>query len=98
GFAEESCVTLAELEELAEGGRAETILRPMEEGISHLPKWLINDNLAEKIRNGAVLNKTEDWPEGSEEVAVFHHSNLLAIYQPHPKKTGLVKPVKVLSE
>ncbi|WP_204552883.1 tRNA pseudouridine(55) synthase TruB [Bacillus ectoiniformans] len=96
GYEKENCVTLNELQMLADSHQVESILKPLESGISHLPKWVINGTLAEKVKNGAVIEQPADWPAESDEVAVFHGEELLALYKQHPEKIGKVKPVKVI--
>ncbi|MGD6803065.1 tRNA pseudouridine(55) synthase TruB [Rossellomorea vietnamensis] len=93
-FEEKDCVTFEELEELAGSGEAEKTLFPIETGISHLPKWNLSDTLAMKVKNGAVLEMPNDWPD--DQVAMNHDGRTLAIYQAHPEKKGIIKPVKVL--
>ncbi|WP_046175014.1 tRNA pseudouridine(55) synthase TruB [Domibacillus indicus] len=94
GFQEKDCVTLAELAEAS----PEAVLQPVEIAVSHLPKWHVNDTVAIKIKNGAVLPKPAEWPSGEAEAAVYLNGELLAIYQHHPEKTGKVKPVKVMPQ
>lgn len=93
-FEKEDCVTFEKLEELIQAGDIEKVLFPIETGISHLPKWDLNDTLAMKVKNGAVLNMPEEWPGG--QVAMNYNGKTLAIYQAHPEKEGIIKPVKVL--
>ena len=38
-----------------ENGTIQEILRPLETALSHLPKYIINDKIAEKVKNGALL-------------------------------------------
>lgn len=98
GFSKTDCVTLSDLSKLAEKNQLETILFPLEQGVSHLPKWNISDKVAEKVKNGAILEKPIDWPENDGKVAVFYKNRLMAIYQTHPTKQLYIKPVKVLTE
>ncbi|MGM0844641.1 MAG: tRNA pseudouridine(55) synthase TruB [Bacillota bacterium] len=93
-FEKKDCVTFEELEELIAAGEVEKALFPIETGISHLPKWDLNDTLAMKVKNGAVLNMPEEWPDN--QVAMNYKGKTLAIYQAHPEKHGIIKPVKVL--
>jgi tRNA pseudouridine55 synthase len=91
------CLTFSEVEEKMEQGTIENFLYPLEKALSHLPKYLINDKVAEKVKNGAILPepKTEgDW-DGSI-VVENEEKEALAIYAKHPNKPGLIKPVKVL--
>jgi len=80
-----------------EAGTISSVLRPLESALSHLPKLLINDKVAEKVKNGALLEipehlKTSNGPIIAETVDGL----ALAIYSKHPSKLGLLKPVKVL--
>lgn len=93
-FEENDCVTFEKLEELIQSGQVDLALYPIEQGISHLPKWDLSDTLAMKVKNGAVLNMPEQWP--GNQVAMNHNGKTLAIYQAHPEKQGIIKPVKVL--
>ncbi|RDI47412.1 tRNA pseudouridine(55) synthase TruB [Falsibacillus pallidus] len=94
-FTEEDCITLEQLKEMTEKGIVEEAIYPLERGISHLPIREISDTLAEKVKNGAVLESTADLPDAHEWVFT-EHGQALAIYQPHPTKAGMIKPVKVL--
>ncbi len=96
-FQIEDCYSFEDLETMSQEGTITDALLPLETGISHLPKIKINDTVAEKVKNGAVLGKEEcgvlipDSP-----FAVYYHDNVLAIYQEHPDKPSFIKPVKVL--
>lgn len=96
-FSLEDCFTFAQLEEMAEESRLETALYPLETGISYLPKYRINDKVAEKVKNGALLQFPQEL-EGIEGpiVAETEDGKALAIYRAHPTKHGMMKPDKVL--
>jgi tRNA pseudouridine55 synthase len=94
-FTQADCFTLEQVGEYVQSERAEDLLRPLESGISHLPKRVISDTLAEKVKNGARLKEPEDWPQDSE-VVMEHDGRAIAIYQRHPDKFEVIKPVKVL--
>ncbi|WML43745.1 tRNA pseudouridine(55) synthase TruB [Neobacillus sp. PS3-40] len=93
----EDCLTFEEIEKCMEMGTISARLLPLEIALSHLPKYYINDKVAEKVKNGALLPvpdhlKNSDGPfiaETAEGIA-------LAIYASHPSKPGILKPVKVL--
>ncbi|MBS4177078.1 tRNA pseudouridine(55) synthase TruB [Lederbergia citrea] len=93
-FTVNDCVTFDTLERIIEEGKLADIIYPLEKGISHLPIYQLDDNLALKVKNGAVLTKPKTWPEG--EVVMTYHDMALAIYQAHPEKENVIKPVKVL--
>ena len=96
-FTLEDCLTFEEVEKLMETGKISTVLRPLESALSYLPKLQINDKVAEKVKNGAVLQipehlKTTNGPI----IAETAEGLALAIYAKHPSKPDLLKPVKVL--
>ncbi|MBM7586877.1 tRNA pseudouridine55 synthase [Bacillus pakistanensis] len=94
-FTEADCVTLEEIQTLIECNEISKAIFPIEDGLSHLPKWEISDTLAEKVKNGARLELPEDWPI-DEEVVMMENGKAIAIYHVHPEKEGTIKPVKVL--
>ncbi|MDZ5711765.1 tRNA pseudouridine(55) synthase TruB [Jeotgalibacillus haloalkalitolerans] len=93
-FTASDCVTLEELAALSD---QQAVLKPMELGLSGLKKISVSDTVASKVKHGAVLPVTPDWPaEMGEPVAVFDQQKVLAIYHLHPEKAGMMKPVKVI--
>jgi tRNA pseudouridine55 synthase len=91
------CITLEELEQHVSNHTAEDVILPLETGISHLPAIEINDTLAGRVKNGAVLVKEDlPWPENVQEAVFFHSQKAIAIYKVHPEKPYLVKPNKIL--
>lgn len=96
-FTIEDCLTFEQIESMMESGAISEALRPLEMALSHLPKYVINDKVAEKVKNGALLQipdhlKNSDGPV----IAETEEGQALAIYAKHPSKPGLLKPVKVL--
>lgn len=96
-FTLKDCVTLEEVEKMAQEGSIKAVLRPLETGLSYLPKLKINDKVAEKVKNGALLTipehlKTCNGPI----IAETEDGVALAIYAKHPNKPEFLKPVKVL--
>ncbi|PFA67839.1 tRNA pseudouridine(55) synthase TruB [Bacillus sp. AFS015802] len=94
-FREEDCFTFEQIQEYVHDHDPLGLLLPPELGLSHLPKMTISDTLAEKVKNGARLEEPEVWPEGPEAVMEYQ-GKAIAIYQRHPDKPGIIKPVKVL--
>jgi tRNA pseudouridine55 synthase len=96
-FTLEDCLTFEEVENQMEMGTISSSLYPLETALSHLPKYYISDKVAEKVKNGALLEvpshlKNSDGPF----IAETDDGIALAIYAAHPSKPGLLKPVKVL--
>ncbi|WP_427036580.1 tRNA pseudouridine(55) synthase TruB [Cytobacillus pseudoceanisediminis] len=93
----DDCLTFEEIEERVEKGTMDEVLRPMEAALSHLPKFQISDKVAEKVKNGAVLTIPDHLHNTKGPIAVETEAGLvLAIYEHHPRKPGMMKPVKVL--
>lgn len=96
-FGLDECVTIAQVEEMVENGTFSDVLRPIEEALSYLPKLVINDKLAEKVKNGAVLPIPAHLQEFTGPVVIETTEGLaLALYRAHPLKPDLMKPEKVL--
>jgi len=95
-FILEDCFSLEQLEELELEERV-LLLRPLEEGLLHLPKLDINDKVAEKVINGVALPKPDDFSIEIGEPFVLNYKGMaLAIYQIKENNVDLMKPVKVL--
>lgn len=93
----DDCYTLEQVEELANAGGVQSVLKPLEDGISDLPKYEISDKVAEKVKNGVVLEIPTHLEKVEGPIAVcLADGTVLAIYRKHPRKPGLLKPDKVL--
>ena len=95
-FTAEECYTFDEIEEKAKDGKVETLLLSIEKALFHLPKYQINDTVAEKVKNGAVLPIPDHLKATSEPILVTNdQEKALALYMKHPAKPYLIKPWKV---
>lgn len=103
-FQIDDALTLDNLAEHAANGTVQTVLKPIEQAIDHLPQIIINDTLMKKVQNGMVLPVEEllvdngIQPEDGPFAVLNDRGHLLAIYQYHPNKVGLCKPVKVIPQ
>ncbi|SFG00700.1 tRNA pseudouridine(55) synthase TruB [Sporolactobacillus nakayamae] len=95
-FSLADCFTFEQIEQqLAEDRFADT-LKPLAYGLSLMDRWVVSDELVEKIAHGAILPAPEQFGAGPH--AVFtEQDECLAIYRRHPEKPGMVKPDKVLA-
>ncbi|MDQ0270182.1 tRNA pseudouridine(55) synthase TruB [Cytobacillus purgationiresistens] len=92
------CLTFEEIEKHVEEGTFQEVLKPLESGLEHLPKYKINDKVAEKVKNGAVLNTPHELVHIEGPIVIESEENkALAIYIHHPSKADMMKPAKVLS-
>lgn len=93
----EDCLTFTEIEKRLEVGTLSEMIHPLEAGLSYLPNFIINDTVAKKVKNGAVLHIPEHLANIKGPIVLETADGLaLAIYEHHPQKPGLMKPVKVL--
>lgn len=96
-FSLEDCYTFEQLGNMAEEGKIQDALSPLEIGISYLPKYRINDKVAEKVKNGSLLETPQELVDISGPIVVETADGLaLAIYRKHPTKLDMLKPDKVL--
>ncbi|WP_042456415.1 tRNA pseudouridine(55) synthase TruB [Neobacillus dielmonensis] len=96
-FTLNDCLTFEQIENLMEEGILSDYLRPLEMALSYLPKMMINDTVAEKVKNGALLKIPDHLLNCNEPiVAETPDGRALAIYTKHPSKPDLLKPLKVL--
>ncbi|MDR6997898.1 tRNA pseudouridine(55) synthase TruB [Neobacillus niacini] len=96
-FKLENCLTFEEIENLMQSGKIISELRPLESALSHLPKYVINDTVAEKVKNGAILPIPEHLKNSNGPIVTeTKEGQAMAIYAKHPSKPDLLKPVKVL--
>ncbi len=97
-FTLKDALTLEELTELAKRDEVQAALRPIEDGIVDLPWISVSADLASKVQNGAVLTARDLMADGVQSpfAVLDEQEKLLAVYQHHPEKKGLCKPVKVI--
>ena len=93
-FNTEDCFTLDQVREIMEEEKIADILRPAATIFTEYPQFELNEALWEKIKNGSVL-EAESFPEFEGLIALHYQNNLVALYENHPSKPGLVKPRKM---
>lgn len=98
GIDEADCLTFEQIEEMIHKGQQDQLLLPIEAGLNELPKFEIHDTLAQRVKNGAVLEIPEEliWLE-DEPLGILHENKIIAIYKKHPTKVGMMKPERVLN-
>jgi len=100
GIEQQQCVTLEQLKNAVENQTVEQNILPLEYGLFQLPKYVINDTVAKKVLNGALIPIPDTLVHLDKEtpIAVMNcEEKVLAIYKKHPTKHELMKPIKVLS-
>lgn len=89
------CMTLEQVATLMEKGEIDEKLAPLEYGLSAFPFVSLDDKTWEKVKNGGLL-LTKEYAHISCPFVVTYHNKACAIYDVHPSKKDLLKPVKVL--
>jgi|SRR5690606_32656272 len=98
GFRQEDCFTMEQLENLRNSGKLFESLQPIEAALKHLPKMELTEDLALKVKNGAVLPLPQSLESfGDQPIALYFQNKVIAIYKKHPSKQWLMKPDRVLA-
>ncbi|MDQ0161779.1 tRNA pseudouridine(55) synthase TruB [Aeribacillus alveayuensis] len=97
-FSLENCIDFQSIEQYLQEGHFPKGFMTIREALKHLPQWSINDTLAGKVKNGALLKLPKELEniKTSERIVVLHRGEPLAIYMKHPNNKGVIKPEKVL--
>ena len=87
------CYTFEQVQEAADHDQRDSILLPLARGLTHMNSWDVEEEYVSWIQHGRVFEKPSDLDEDT--FIVKHGEDVLAIYQQHPSKPGLIKPVRV---
>ncbi|WP_369903023.1 tRNA pseudouridine(55) synthase TruB [Bacillus manliponensis] len=89
------CISFEEVEQNMQNGTVQSILISIDEALGQFPKIVVSEEQAEKVKNGMFLPNAENLTAPF--IMVFNEKNrCLAIYEHHPKRPGMLKPMKVL--
>ncbi|MEK4151524.1 tRNA pseudouridine(55) synthase TruB [Carnobacterium sp. FSL E2-0243] len=95
-FKASDCVTLAQVQEAVDQAEIDQKLFPLEFGLKDIPAVEISKDVWEKVKDGAVLAKSDYQDVTSFPFVVMYQDRACSIYDVHPTKPTLLKPVKVL--
>jgi len=92
--------TLSEVEEAMKIGTLSEFLFPIEIGVAEFPRIDLTAALYQKVKNGARLTYEEMGLTSSPTslLALFYKEKVVALYQDHPEKKGIIKPSKVIDQ
>lgn len=88
------CYTFEKAQELVNQSRQSELMLPITRALSHMDTWDVDEHTKALILNGRVLDEPIGWKE--DKYVVTYMGEALAIYQRHPRKSGLIKPLRVL--
>lgn len=95
-FAKKNCLTLAEVQEKMDQGEIDSVFLPIESIFSEFPRFDVDNEVWEQIKNGAVLEaKTFEGLENAPLIAVHYEGYLVALYENHASKPNFKKPRKM---
>ncbi|AXH98742.1 tRNA pseudouridine(55) synthase TruB [Sporosarcina sp. PTS2304] len=94
-FRQEQCKTLAEVSKVMEEENIQSILLPIEQVLTEFPLVEISPTALDSIQNGQVL-PAHPLLSTHPSILMTYEEKVLAIYQNHPTKAGLMKPEKML--
>lgn len=90
------CLTLEQVQAAVDNHVMDDKLFPLEYGLKELPSIEIPLKVWEKVKDGAVLLKSDYAEMTSLPFVVTYQGKACSIYDVHPSKPELLKPVKVL--
>ena len=88
------CITLEDLNRLAQKDKAQEVLKPVDLVFEDYPRIDLTEDEYIRFKNGAILTKDE-FPQIVAPTACYFEEELISIYGPHPTKKGLLKPIKM---
>ncbi len=93
-FQMDDCITLEDLNELAQKDKAQEALKPIDLVFKDYPRMDLTEDEIIRFKNGALLLQSE-FPQILAPTACYYEGQLISIYGPHPIKKGLLKPIKM---
>lgn len=94
-FTESESFTFEQIEEARDEQNIHQLLQPLERGVRHLDNLLVEEGKEDQVYHGTVFPKPSKLPDTNPFGMVSQEGKLLAIYQVHPNKPHLIKPVRV---
>lgn len=99
GFNQDQAVTLEQVQVHQDQGSIQEILYPLEHALKNFPRIDLTEDQFFPIKNGAVVERDFfPYTEIDLPTTLSYQDKLLAIYQPHPDKPHLLKPLKMFSD
>lgn len=93
-YTREQCVTLAELQVLADEERLTEVIRPLETALTEFPHQEITIQNEKQVKNGMVLPVHSKLSE-HDKLVFTEQEKAVAVYVKHPSKEGQMKPEKM---
>ncbi|WP_411955567.1 tRNA pseudouridine(55) synthase TruB [Alkalibacillus sp. S2W] len=95
-FHRDETVTFAELEEAKGTAALESYIQDSGRALTEIPVYVVEDDEIIRFKHGQVLPIPDKLKENDLFRVETEYGELIALYQPHPTKSDLMKPYKVL--
>lgn len=96
-FQKEDTVTFQQIEDKVEKQEEADLLLPISSGLSHLDRYLVDEETSKKVLFGQKLPKPMVNLKTNPFI-IMYQNEILAIYHVHPDKEDQIKPVRVFSK
>lgn len=93
-FSKKNTVTFDMIETAIENDKQDQLLEPIIKGLNHLDCLYVSEETKQKVLFGQKLDKPDSLIK-EDPFVILCNQELLAIYQIHPEKPELIKPVRV---
>ncbi|WP_341201848.1 tRNA pseudouridine(55) synthase TruB [Planomicrobium okeanokoites] len=93
-FKQADCLTLAQVDEIAQNGTIGRFLKPLMYGLSAFPSVEVDPKMVFAMKNGQVMDM-HPLLEKNELLVFTLNDNPFALYKKHPEKKGKMKPEKM---
>ena len=94
-FTKDDCLTLQQVAEAMANNEIDARLKPIDSVFETYHQVALDDELWDKVKNGAVLPKEGPFETMDAPVLFTYQNKIVAMYEPHPTKSGLIKPRKM---
>lgn len=95
GFSASQTHRLDEIQAKMDAHQVETIIFPIEMGLTQFPQLEMTEQQFADVKNGKVLAEDYFGPVLKQTTVLLLNGQVKAIYQPHPQQMGLIKPEKM---
>jgi len=96
GFGREEALTLAQIRALMDEEKIQDSILPLERALAHMPRYELSKDEYLLVKNGSRLERDKYLEQQNDALVFYYKNQAVAIYKPHPTKTDLIKPAKVL--
>jgi len=96
GFGREEALTLAQIRALLDEEKIQDSILPLERALAHMPRYELSKDEYLLVKNGSRLERDKYLEQQNDALVFYYKNQAVAIYKPHPTKTDLIKPAKVL--